>query len=41
MNIDLILQREELEGCLHLGMEREALRLAKFVPAKERWQFDL
>lgn len=28
MNIDLTLQREELEGCLHLGMEREALRLA-------------
>lgn len=28
MNIDLALQREELEGCLHLGMEREALRLA-------------
>lgn len=28
MNIDLILLREELEGCLHLGMEREALRLA-------------
>ncbi|MEN9677419.1 MAG: hypothetical protein RIS76_3315 [Verrucomicrobiota bacterium] len=28
MNIDLALQREELEGCLHLGMEREALRSA-------------
>lgn len=28
MNIDLALQREELEGCLHLGMERESLRLA-------------
>lgn len=28
MNIDLTLLREELEGCLHLGMEREALRLA-------------
>ena len=28
MNIDLALQREELEGCLHLVMEREALRLA-------------
>jgi tetratricopeptide (TPR) repeat protein len=28
MNIDLALLREELEGCLHLGMEREALRLA-------------
>ena len=28
MNIDLTLQREELEGCLHLGMEREALGLA-------------
>ena len=28
MNIDLALQREELEGCLHLDMEREALRLA-------------
>ena len=28
MNIDLALQREELEGCLHLGLEREALRLA-------------
>lgn len=28
MNIDLALQREELEGCLHLGMERETLRLA-------------
>ena len=28
MNIDLALQREELEGCLQLGMEREALRLA-------------
>ena len=28
MNIDLALQREELEGCLHLGMEQEALRLA-------------
>lgn len=28
MNIDLALLREELKGCLHLGMEREALRLA-------------
>ena len=28
MNIDLALLREELEGCLHLGMEREALQLA-------------
>lgn len=28
MNIDLVLQREELEGCLQLGMEREALLLA-------------
>lgn len=28
MNIDLTLQREELEGCLPLGMEREALGLA-------------
>ena len=28
MNIDVALQREELEGCLHLGMEPEALRLA-------------
>jgi hypothetical protein len=28
MNIDMALLREELEGCLHLGMEREALRLA-------------
>ena len=28
MNVDLALLREELEGCLHLGMEREALRLA-------------
>jgi hypothetical protein len=28
MNIDLALQREELEGCLQLGMDREALRLA-------------
>lgn len=28
MNIDVTLQREELEGCLQLGLEREALRLA-------------
>ena len=28
MNIDLTLLREELEGCLSLGMERESLRLA-------------
>ena len=28
MNIDLTLLREELEGCLSLGMEREAVRLA-------------
>ena len=28
MNIDLTLLREELEGCLTLGMEREAVRLA-------------
>lgn len=28
MNIDLVLQRVELEGCLQLGLEREALRLA-------------
>ncbi|MEN9602616.1 MAG: hypothetical protein RIS56_2222 [Verrucomicrobiota bacterium] len=28
MNIDLALQREELEGCLHLGMEQESLKLA-------------
>lgn len=27
MSMDLALLREELEGCLHLGMEREALRL--------------
>jgi len=29
MNIDMALLREELEGCLHLGMEPEALRLAR------------
>ena len=34
MNIDLALQREELE-------DRQATRLAKVVPAKERWQFGL
>lgn len=28
VNMDLALLREELEGCLHLGMERQALRLA-------------
>ncbi|NBR87180.1 MAG: hypothetical protein EB141_16355 [Verrucomicrobia bacterium] len=35
MNIDLALHREELEGCLHLGMEREALRLAARILRSE------
>lgn len=43
MKIDMTLQREELEGCLNPGLEREALRLARRIirsdtrHAIERW----
>ena len=40
MNIDLALQREELEGCLHRGVERESVRLAAKILPRRRAMSD-